>query len=1077
MTIKEGGYGIDTVDEVVSGNAQFGVSNSEIAVSRLRDKKNVVVIATVFQHSPLVFLTRRDTGIRQPHDFIGKRVKMTWGPRDIELQATLVNEGVGRDQFETVDGPGLIKFLFDPDIDVLAAYMTNEPFYYIEKQIEYNIIRPLSYGIDFYGDVFFARGDWARKHRDIVIAFKEASLAGWQHAMAHKSELIDIISQKYTSQKSRAHLGYEADAMDPLILQNLVEIGHVNPGRWQSIVRIFKQQGVVPEEASLDGFFFSENADRLDMRLVWMGLGILLAVFFVLSLAALVLFKFNQRLNREIQEKETSRIALVESEARFKAMFENIHSGLAVYEATVNGRDFICRSMNPAAENIEHMPKDRVLGKAYSQIFPENVENGLFDVMKRVYETGQAEHLPVSLYQDASLVGWRENYVYRLPFGEIALLFNDETHRKQAEIHRKHLDVINNIIINSRHSTKMLEDLLDAMLDIFGADRAWLTYPCDPAAEALQVKVERTTPHCPPIMSDEARVPMTETLSEVLKEMLIKNGPVEYDHQGLVSVHPNMSWADQVTSGIRMAIYPANDSPWILGLHRIKSATGWSSDEKLLLSAIGRRVADGLNAILLIQELMKTNQILLESEDRFIKIFQSSPIGIVIAAQKDLVVSNANDSFCRIVGWDKEELVSRSLSNRVFNTQESLLTLATVQQRDSVIQHDIEFVHRSKQIRSGRMSSRSLKIDGRQHVIITLFDNTEYKQTQNEMLQAQRHLAEQEKYALIGQVAGKMAHDFNNILGAIMGNAELSLMDCREEETRKTLELILDQTKRGRGLTKNLVAFAKDQEPRQEFFDINEKIRLAMELLKKDLEDIDVSTRLERDLPDLLADPGMVENALMNLVQNAIHAVSKTPSPQILLSSRMEDGQILVEVGDNGCGIPKEHEKSIYAPAFTLKNSRDASSPYDASIKGTGYGLFNVKKVVEKHKGRLWFKSRVDEGTQFFISLPVLKSDLTREEKEEIRTSAVNMDKKILLVEDESSIAKVQGTILAGDPFFHRVDVAHNGHMALDLFQNGDYDLISLDYRLPGGMSGMDVYKKNPAERFKCSHCFYFRQC
>ena len=102
-------------------------------------------------------------------------------------------------------------------------------------------------------------------------------------------------------------------------------------------------------------------------------------------------------------------------------------------------------------------------------------------------------------------------------------------------------------------------------------------------------------------------------------------------------------------------------------------------------------------------------------------------------------------------------------------------------------------------------------------------DITELKHAEEEKVHAERHAADQDKHALVGQVAGKMAHDFNNILGAIMGNTELTLLDCKDTDTRKTLELILEQTLRGKNLTKNLVAFAKDQEPKHEFFKISPK--------------------------------------------------------------------------------------------------------------------------------------------------------------------------------------------------------------------------------------------------------------
>ena len=108
-------------------------------------------------------------------------------------------------------------------------------------------------------------------------------------------------------------------------------------------------------------------------------------------------------------------------------------------------------------------------------------------------------------------------------------------------------------------------------------------------------------------------------------------------------------------------------------------------------------------------------------------------------------------------------------------------------------------------------------------------------------------------------------------------------MDCNNAGIKKTLELIYKQTIRGKNLTKNLVAFAKNQEPRQEFFRINEKIDLVIDLLKKDLEGIELIREDKPGVPDLLADPGMIEHALVNLIQNSIHATSMVECPRIII--------------------------------------------------------------------------------------------------------------------------------------------------------------------------------------------------
>ena len=291
-----------------------------------------------------------------------------------------------------------------------------------------------------------------------------------------------------------------------------------------------------------------------------------------------------------------------------------------------------------------------------------------------------------------------------------------------------------------------------------------------------------------------------------------------------------------------------------------------------------------------------------------------------------------------------------------------------------------------------------------------------------------------------------------------MGNAELSLMDCKDEETKKTLELIFEQTLRGKNLTRNLVAFAKDQEPKQEFFRINEKIDLVLDLLKKDLKEIELIKENKAGVPELLADPGMIEHAIVNLIQNSIHATSIVENPRIIVRTYCSGENICFDIEDNGCGIPKEHMESIYEPSFTLKGTKDTTGSYERSIKGTGYGMANVKKYIEQHKGNISVESEFNLGTKFTIGLPIIKKELTNKEKAEIRKEMAHFEKYILLVEDEPAISDVQYRILTQDPCNHKVDTANSGQVAMDLFDRNEYDFVSLDYILPGKTNGMDVY-------------------
>ena len=761
VRIKEGGEGRFAREEVLEGRARYGVAGSELILHR-QDGDPFVVLAPVFQHSPSVLLARKDSGITHLQDLIGKRVMLLKGKKDADILAAFLNEGISLDSFQRLDQTFNIDDLIGGRTDAVSAYSTNEPWYLEQQGIEPQILSPRTYGVDFYSDCLFTTEDEVHTHPQRARSFLKASLSGWEYAMNHPEEIIDLLISDYNVNKSRAHLRYEAREIRKIMLPDLVEIGHMNPGRWRHIARNYAKLGLIERDFSLEGFLYKPDAVP-DYTLLKWGAGILAAVLLLAAGGAFILFAYNRKLAEEIRERKRAETALLESEKRFREILEDV-SNIAVQG---------------------------------------------YDEQRRVMFWNQASE---------NLYGYR----------------------KQEAVGRK------------------LEDLIippEMKEDVIRLHRRWLEYG--------------------------EKIPAAEL------SLIHKNG--------------------------------------------------------------GR-----------------------------VPVFSSHVLHETVSGR---------EMFCIDV------------------------------------------------------------------------DLRSFKQAEKEKEQAQKEAAEHEKYSLVGQIAGKMAHDFNNILGSVMGNAELAALDCPHEPTARTLKLIVEQVLRGRNLTRNLVAFAKDQEPRQEYFPIDEKLELVLKLLHKDLQKMNIVRELDPDVPDLLADAGMIEHALVNLIQNSIHATGKTPDAAIFLRTSTDNGHIRIEVEDNGCGIPEEALDRIYDPAFSLKGSRDTAGAYPGDVKGTGYGMANVKRYVELHKGEILIESERDRGTKVTIRLPVIKKELSETEAAEIRNDTFVSGKYILLVEDEQDISNVQYRVLTSAPCRHRVDIAANGRMAVDLFNRNEYDLVSLDYVLPDEISGLDVYR------------------
>ena len=147
--------------------------------------------------------------------------------------------------------------------------------------------------------------------------------------------------------------------------------------------------------------------------------------------------KMNEDLEKEMSERKQTEAALKESEARYRAMFENISNGVAVYKSVNSGEDFIFVDFNKAGEEMEKVKRGELIGKSVLDVFPGVKDFGLFEVFKRVWETGKPEDHPISIYKDKRISGWRENYVYKLPSEEIVAVYSDETERMQAQEERE----------------------------------------------------------------------------------------------------------------------------------------------------------------------------------------------------------------------------------------------------------------------------------------------------------------------------------------------------------------------------------------------------------------------------------------------------------------------------------------------------------------------------------------------------------------------------------------------------------------------------------------------------------------
>ncbi|MEO5343558.1 MAG: transporter substrate-binding domain-containing protein [Gammaproteobacteria bacterium SHHR-1] len=237
----------NAADSVTRGEAEYGTSNIGLLLARQQGKP-VVLLAQIFQHSPLVLLTLQESGIQTPFDLRGKRVMFeAQGFEDAPLQVMLHSTLGSLDAFTQLPTNFRNDALLDQGVDAMAAYLTDQPFWYAQRDIPIRILDPRDYGIDHYGDNLFTTEAEIRNHPQRVAKVRRASLRGWRYALQHPKEIIDLILAKYNSQGlTRPQLQNEARQTARMILPEHVQLGHYEPSRFIKIAQSYAQAGLTP---------------------------------------------------------------------------------------------------------------------------------------------------------------------------------------------------------------------------------------------------------------------------------------------------------------------------------------------------------------------------------------------------------------------------------------------------------------------------------------------------------------------------------------------------------------------------------------------------------------------------------------------------------------------------------------------------------------------------------------------------------------------------------------------------------------------------------------------------------------
>lgn len=746
----------------------------------------------------------------------------------------------------------------------------------------------------------------------------------------------------------------------------------------------------------------------------------------------------------------------------YQMLFNRMIDGFALHEIICNQEgepiDYRFLSINPAFENITSLKVEAVVGHTVREIIP-NIEPFWIQTFGRVALTGE----PTSFeHYEKDLGRHFEVTAFCPAANQFACVFVDITDRKQAEDKLKRLNRelraigdCHQALLRAKDEPSLLTEICRIICDAADYRMAWVGFTRQDERKSVKPvawggAVEGYLDNIDITWADDAR-------GRGLTGTCIRTGAPCYVNDFAADPRTKLWHQRALERNYQSAIalpLSAEDGNAFGALTIYSSArNALTEDEIRLLTDLAKELAFGISNLRL-KEQSKQAQADLRTLSQAVK---QSPASIVITDPSG-AIEYVNPKFTRVTGYSMEEVSGKN--PRVLKGDK------TPQEEYHRLWQNIthgqewkgEFRNRKK---NGEFYweyasiSPILDAEGRiSHFLAVKEDITDRKVLEQSFRQAQ-------KMEAIGQLAGGVAHDYNNMLASLM--LHLGFFQQREDLDQETKEMIaelLQDAKRTANLTRQLLMFSSKSVMQVKPLDLNIVVANLLKMLKRLIgEHVAIGFETNAAAPCIEADPGMVEQVLMNLCVNGRDAMPKGGQLSIRVESvNMDEERIRVHPGsqtglyaslsvaDTGCGMDEATLQHIFEPFFTTKGPG----------KGTGLGLATVYGIAAQHKGWVEVQSEVGKGATFNVFFPATTKPLSESSPAE-ETAPVPGHETILLVEDEAGLRRVVRQVLS--KLGYRVLEASHGREALNIWQqqSGNIDLLISDMVMPEGMTGLDL--------------------
>jgi PAS domain S-box-containing protein len=446
----------------------------------------------------------------------------------------------------------------------------------------------------------------------------------------------------------------------------------------------------------------------------------------------------------------------------------------------------------------------------------------------------------------------------------------------------------------------------------------------------------------------------------------------------------------------------------------------------------------------------RAEEALRESETRYRTLFDAMPVVIAISTPEGKALS-VNNAIKGLSGYTPEEFMAMNISDLFVDPGERKRMLALLQEAGRVSDFEVMFRQKDGLTAHVLLNVDNFELGGQKLIMTTVRDITALKQADIRQRRTHEQLILASRLASLGRLASGVAHEINNPLAVVMGCAQMLMEKDTPEDVKKDLRLINDSAQHMAVVVQRLLTFGRQSKPGKEYVDINALVSRVLGLRAREMSihNIEVTTRLDPDLPCTMADVGQMQQVFLNIVLNAEQAMTKANKDGHLLVKTGQTGdRITITFRDDGIGIPKEYLPRLFDPFFSTKDVGE----------GMGLGLSISYGIIKEHNGRIYAKGQPGKGATFVVELPIVaKPDQPESPKKPAEEPKEKVIGRILVVDDEPAICQLLKDLLTRDG--HSVETVGDAGVALERLKRERFSLILLDIRMKG-MSGIDLYQQ-----------------